>query len=81
MSKKCFSLSLKNKIFLLVLLKVTDKTKGGETGKEEGEKEPWHQWLENDSLWVENVSVVSHRQELKQRNPAERAWKMRAKYF
>lgn len=80
MPKKCFSLPLKNKIFLVVLLKVTDKTQGGETGKE-GEKKPWHQCLENDSLWVENVLVGSSRQDSKQRNHAERAWKIREKYF
>ena len=36
--KGMFLSSFKNKIFLLVLLEVTEKTEGGEAGKEEGQE-------------------------------------------
>ena len=64
-----------------VLLKVTDKTKGGKAGKEQGEEKPWHQCLENGSLWVENVPVVSPRQDLKQRSHAEKLMENQSKVF
>lgn len=79
MSKQCFS--LKNKIFPLVLRKVTDKTKRGKAGKEQAEEKPWHQCLENGSLWVETVPVVSPRQDWKQRNHAEKRMENRSKIF
>lgn len=65
----------------MVLLKVTQKTKGGEAGKEEGKEKAWHQGLENESLRVENVFTVSPRQDLKQRNHAEKHMENSSKIF
>lgn len=71
----------KNKTFLLVLLNVTDKTKGGKTGKEQGEEKLWRQGLEKGSPWVENIPVVSPRQNLRQRNHAEKLMENQSKIF
>lgn len=75
-----FLLLWKTKSFFWVLLKITDKTRAGDPGTE-GEKKPWHQGLEKDSLLVENVSGVSRRQDSQQRNHTETEWKVQAKYF
>lgn len=71
----------KNKTFLLVLLNFTDKTKGGKTGKEQGEEKLWRQGLEKGSPWVENIPVVSPRQNLRQRNHAEKLMENQSKIF
>lgn len=71
----------KNTIFLLVFLKVTEKTKRGEAGKEEGKEKAWHQGLENKPLHVENVFAVSPRQDSKQRNHAEKPMEDSSKIF
>lgn len=79
--KEMFLSFCKNTSFLLVLLKVTQKTKGGEAGKEGGKEKAWRQGLENESLCVENVFTVSPRQDLKQRNHAEKHMENSSKIF
>lgn len=50
-----------NKVVLLSLTKLTGETGVGEMEEEEGK--PWHRSLENDSLGVENTSVISLRRD------------------
>lgn len=51
---------------------LTGEIEVGEMEEEDREDKPWHRCLENDSLWVENTSVISLRRDRKQRNHAEK---------